>query len=214
MTGWYYFQIKQGKKIILENPNNFTSYGEKNSLTSFDRDFLEGGTHPYRGKKDGAETVIVEFIDYNCPNSKMIFDDMNKVAATFGNRAKLIIRQFPAISIPGHEDSEYLSQVAFCGWRQGRFTSVNDFIFGKYNELPHPVTEEALPAIADRTGLQLSKLVDCLNDPKTKTEVDKDYFDGVEAGVRGTPTFFINGEKVEGAVTFEVWKKYFESINP
>ncbi|MFA6105475.1 MAG: thioredoxin domain-containing protein [Patescibacteria group bacterium] len=213
-TAWYFVQIKQGKKIVLDNPKNFTSDGEANSLTSFDRNFLEGGSHPYRGKSNGAEITIVEFVDYNCPNCRMVYKDIDKVAALYGNRAKVIIRQFPAVSIPGHEDSDFLSEIAWCSWKQSRFWPVHDYIFEKYDTLPHPFTEDSLDSIVSDTGLSLSVLKNCLADPQTKIEVNKDYFDGVEAGVRGTPTFFINGQKVEGAVTFDIWKMYFDSVNP
>lgn len=216
MTGWYYVQIKQGKKINLQNPRNFTSSGEKSSMSSFDRKFLEEGNFPFRGKKDGAGTVIVEFLDYNCPNSRMIYNDVDKLYRTYGNNIKVIFRQFPATTIPGHEDSEYLSEIAFCGWKQGPyvFTKINNYLFEKHDQLPQPVTEKDLITIADGSGLDLNKLKTCLADPQTKEAVNKDFFDGVEAGVRGTPTFFINGEKVEGAVTFDVWKMYFDSLNP
>jgi protein-disulfide isomerase len=215
-TAWYFVQIKQGKQIVLDNPSNFTKDGEANSVKSFDREFLEGGSYPYRGKKDGAEITIVEFVDYNCPNCRMVYKDIDKVAGIYGNRVKIIIRQFPptAGAISGHEDSEYLSEIAWCSWKQGRFWLVHDYIFKNYDTLPHPFTEASLDTIVSATGLSSLALKNCLLDSQTKIEVNKDYFDGVAAGVRGTPTFFINGQKVEGAVPFEMWKKYLDNINP
>ena len=213
-TAWYVVQIKQGKQIILGDSGRFTATGAANNENYFDREFLEGGSHPYRGKKEGAEVVIVEFVDYNCPNCRSVYDDIDKLAGIYGNRAKVIFRQFPATSISGHEDSSLLSEIVLCGWKQNRFPVINDYIFKNYETLPHPIEKEQIETVFADSGLDMKKLAECLSDPRTAEEVNKDYFDGVSAGVRGTPTFFVNGQKVEGAVPFEMWKKYFDALNP
>ena len=214
LTTWYYVQIKQGKNIVLENPSNFTAYGQKNTIYNFNREFLENGDFPIRGKKENPEITIVQFVDYNCPNSRLVYKDVSKIAAQYADRVKVIIRQFPAISIVGHEDSEDLAKIASCAAEQGRFWPVHEYIFGNYDSLEHPIGVKSLAKIISDNGLDIVKFEKCFSDEKTKTEIDKDFIDGVEAGVRGTPTFFVNGEKVEGAVRFDAWKKYLDGVNP
>ncbi len=56
-------------------------------------------------------------------------------------------------------------------------------------------------------GLNIVKFNDCFDKQKYKEEVEGDRADGIAAGVVGTPTFFINGQKVEGAIPMPVWEQ-------
>src|SRR3989338_9676080 len=68
--------------------------------------------------------------------------------------------------------------------------------------------------LADELGLNTVQLVDCMNSRKYEDEISKDYADGVQAGVDGTPAFFINGVKVSGAQPFSVFKTAIDNASP
>jgi protein-disulfide isomerase len=57
------------------------------------------------------------------------------------------------------------------------------------------------------SGVDWTKLEDCVNSQKYYNQILEDMADALDLGVRGTPTFFINGHKLEGAVSNEVWEQ-------
>jgi len=65
-------------------------------------------------------------------------------------------------------------------------------------------------AYADQLGLDVDEFSRCIDEERYLDEVQKDFEDGVAAGVRGTPTFFINGLPVVGAQPFSVFQNIIE----
>ncbi len=207
MVSWYWWQIKQGAPVTLASTGQFTSSGKSAAaLATQDLQKLTSGFHPSLGNA-AAPITIVEFIDFNCPNSRVAAPIMEQVMARYGSKVRLIIRDFPFE--PG---SDYLSFIGQCALLQNRFWPVNDYLYDHQDEFDDPLGDDQLEAIAGATELDLTRLKTCLADPNTEKAVNEDYFAGVGAGVRGTPTFFVNGRKVEGTVSFESWSKYIESF--
>ena len=66
--------------------------------------------------------------------------------------------------------------------------------------------------LANELGLDTGKFNSCLDNHEKKAEVDKDISDGEAVGVSGTPTFFINGEKVEGAYPTAVFRQTLDAL--
>lgn len=214
MTGGYVFtvlkylrQIQSGEVITLEGPwsSKFTStnVGKTNVLT--DLSDLERSVYPKLGVSN-APIKIVMFSDYKCPNSKAAAPIMKRLAGKYGSKVSLIFRDFPL-----RTESTEFSVLARCAAKQNRFWKVHDLLF-EYQTESETLTDEFLSAIINESGLDESSFRSCLEKPETEEEVTDDFFYGVGAGVRGTPTFFVNGVKVEGAIPFDVWAKYIESI--
>jgi predicted DsbA family dithiol-disulfide isomerase len=67
--------------------------------------------------------------------------------------------------------------------------------------------------VAIEVGADKAELEACLINPMTLPQLRKDYFTAVDGEIRGTPTFFINGYKMEGAIPFEVWEKIIARLD-
>ncbi len=206
-VAWYWWQIRQGTAVA---PVNFSlSSAGPSKAGQVDKNKIESGLNPFLIRSSGPIT-IVEFMDYKCPFSKAAAPIMDQIVAKYGSKVNIIVRNFPGESkYPG---SKELSKFAFCAFRQNRFLKVYDYLFEHQEELGQPLTNDEISVLAQNLDLRVSELKTCFNDQATAEKVYADLSDGVEAGVRGTPTFFVNGQKVEGLVPFESWERYIQSF--
>jgi protein-disulfide isomerase len=209
---YYVREIKQGKGEFLFNKvyGGFSqSANQKETAAKIDRKKLELSTAPFLGANE-AKTIIVEFVDYKCPNSKAASEIMKKVLQKFGNEVKIIVRNFPAESTrPG---ANKLAIFGFCAKEQGLFWLAHDIMFDVQEDLGADIGDEELKVLSDEIGAEWAKMKICLNSSKAKIAINRDYADGYSFGVQGTPTVFINGEKTEGVVPFNVWEGYLSNI--
>ncbi|HLD61129.1 MAG TPA: DsbA family protein [Patescibacteria group bacterium] len=212
ITVRYWWKIAHGQGDVLREQfaSSFTSsVVGKAPTATFDLKKLVTPDDPFLGRP-GAPVVIVEFVDFKCPNCKTAAPIIREVAKQYGYTVHIILRDFPAESI--HPGATRFSELAYCAQRQGRFWEMHDLLFSEQDQLGTVLSLEQLQALANLAGVDFSKLKECLAAPTTAAEVNADYIDGVTLGVRGTPTFFVNGEKVEGVVPFEGWKKYLDAF--
>lgn len=210
VVGWYWWQLKQGKTIDLQNPgSSFTVSRSVVTPGDVDRAKLESGLHPLLGT--GAPLItIVAFMDFKCPYSKQAAPILEQIASKYGSKVKIIFRNFPADSI--HPGASLLAEISHCAFKQNRYLSVFDQLFNNQDQLTDPLPDEQLSALAAGAGLNLTRLKTCLADPNTAQEVNSDLVTGAAAGVRGTPTYFVNGSKAEGVIPTDVWAGYIENF--
>ena len=152
------------------------------------------------GRKD-APFVIVEFADFQCPYSREASFVMRELALKYPEKINYIYRDFPLsdahlLAIKAAEASE-------CAADQGKFWEYHDKLFQNQSDL----SQERLYQFAAELNLNTSFFRSCLDSGMYKSEVEKDYQDGLQAGVRGTPTFFINGTKIQGAIPKDIFEK-------
>ncbi len=159
---------------------------------------------PAKGPED-APVVIVEFSDYQCPFCKrwrmQVYD---RLFETFGDKVRLVYRDFPLESL--HPEAVPAAVAANCAGEQGKYWEYHDKLFlgGR------PLGEETYRAYAEELGLDMDAFEACLASEEQRQEVLKDLEDGLRLGVRGTPTFFINGIPVVGAQPFEVFQQVIQ----
>ena len=155
---------------------------------------------PARGAQNAALTFI-EFSDFQCPFSKRYFDEtLTTLLVYYGNKMRYVYRDFPLTSI--HNKAQKAAEAAQCAFEQGKFWEYHDLLFKNQGKL-----ELAdLKAYALSLGLDEGKFNLCLESGKYAAEVQKDIQDGQTYGVKGTPTFFINGRMVVGAQPYATFK--------
>ncbi len=211
-TIYYWWQIHTGKQpaFIDEWHGQFTSSLPRTGpALSANRSALEGVNNPYLGRLS-APVVIVEFIDFRCPNCKASAPIIKQVAAKYGYGVKILLRDFPAESI--HSGATELARMARCADRQNKYWKMHDVLFEHQAELSEALSDGDRKILADLAGVDYAQLNICLADPAVDDAIRKDYLDGIAYGVAGTPTFFINGQKVEGVVPFETWQRYLDQV--
>lgn len=174
---------------------------------------LEPGKLPLLGNKD-AKVTIVEFSDFQCPFCKSYFDDTHKqINDTYVKTGKVnfAYRHFPLTSI--HPNAQKAAEAAECANEQGKFWEYHDLLFTEqdtWSPLPEADLITSLTEYAGGLGLNTTQFNSCVTDGKYQQNVDDDTAAATDAQVEATPTFFVNGVRVVGAVPFTDIQKVIE----
>ena len=150
---------------------------------------------PFMGPQD-APVTLVEFSDFQCPYCRRVQSVLKRLMTAYHGQLKLVFRDFPLRQI--HPEAQKAAEAAQCANDQGQFWQYHDRLFA--------VTElgvEALKQYAVELGLDAEGFNTCLDSEKYSQEVQKDIDDAIAAGVNATPSFFVNGLPINGAVPFE-----------
>lgn len=158
---------------------------------------------PERGGGAKAPVTIIEFSDYQCPFCKRAEDSVNKVMQVYGDKVRLVYRDFP---LPMHPNARPASEAAACANAQGKYWEYHAKLFENQGQLG----EEKLKQYAKDLALDSAKFDDCLAKKPFKAAIDQDIADGGKVGVTGTPAFFINGRMLSGAQPFEKFKEVID----
>jgi protein-disulfide isomerase len=115
------------------------------------------------------------------------------------DRVRFIVRDFPVQEL--HPDAVTAAEAAGCAEVQGKFWPMHDRLFGLKGQMSRPDLDRA----AEASGLDMPLYAACMDLHARIDEIQADAAAGVAAGVRGTPTFFFNGQPVEGAIPREAF---------
>ena len=144
-----------------------------------------------------APVTLVEYGDYECPDCAAAFPIVKRLQATMGERLRFVFRNFPQNSI--HPHASVAAQAALAAGAQGKFWPMHDLLFAHQATLAdHSMDEFAL-----KLGLEIYKFNADLSSERFARRVRADYDSGVESGVTGTPTLFINGVRYRGKVEYD-----------
>jgi protein-disulfide isomerase len=176
------------------------------------------GNSPFLGPSN-AKVTVIEFSDYQCPYCGAAAGTQATLIAQFKNqdptwtasepelvnlakagKIKLVFRNFPLTSI--HQNAEKAAEASLCANDQGKFWQYHDLLFKNQDQL----TVTNLKAFATELSLDTAKFNTCLDSGNKAAVVQQDIKDATAAGVSGTPTFFVNGQTVEGAQPFSAFK--------
>ncbi|KKR86009.1 MAG: DSBA oxidoreductase [Candidatus Uhrbacteria bacterium GW2011_GWF2_41_16] len=163
------------------------------------------GDHPFLGSKN-APLTIVEFADFTCPYSRQVSFLLRSLAYEYGDRIQYIYRVFPLTDV--RPESQLVAEAAMCAYHQGKFWEYHDKLYQTTDDF----SRDRLVQYAKSLGLEMGKFIACLDQGLAASEVSADYETGVAAGVYGTPTFFLNGQKIEGAIPADVLRTLVERL--
>jgi len=153
---------------------------------------------PSFGSSD-APLTIVQFADFGCPFCADTSYTVRRLESRYPNQIRFIFRDFPITE--NHPDSQLAAEAAECANEQGVFWEYHDKLY--QNQSDH--SRDALKVYALELNMDYNSFVACLNSGRFRSEVQDDYAAGVMAGVYGTPTFFFNGNRVQGAIPDDIF---------
>jgi len=149
----------------------------------------------------------VAFEDFECPFSEEAFPIIRRVLSEYQDKIYFVYRDFPIIS--EHAHAQKAAEAAECANAQGKFWPYHDKLFQNQDHL----ADEYLTLYARQVGLDIEKFSACFASRKFTNEVQADYRDGIATGVRGTPTFFINGRKIEGVLSYDLFQEVIQKVS-
>lgn len=143
---------------------------------------------------DDGKVTFVEFLDFECEACGAAYPAIEQLRADYDGRVTFVVRNFPL-----HNNSEAAASAAEAAAAQGKFEVMYDMLFQTQSEWAEKDTsqEDVFFGYAEQLGLDMEQFRAVYDDPATIAKVQRDKADGVELGVEGTPTFFLNGDKVE-----------------
>jgi protein-disulfide isomerase len=153
---------------------------------------------PTKGPPD-APITIVEFSDYECPFCVRAEPTVRDVLAAYPGKIRLVYRDYP---LPMHPKAPKAAEAAHCAGDQGKYWEMHDKLFTAGAKLD--VAD--LKAHAREVGVDGGKFDQCLDSGEKAKVVESHKKAGDEAGVSGTPAFFINGRLLSGAQPLEAFK--------
>ncbi|MEY4744104.1 MAG: hypothetical protein RL272_49 [Candidatus Parcubacteria bacterium] len=206
----YYGKIRRGEIIDLPQfTARFTSVtgrGASGPWTVGNAD-VDSADAPSAGPaaKD-AKLTIVQFADFQCPYSKEEATVFRTLMAKYGDRVRFVFRDYPLDAI--HPDAMQAALASECAGEQGKFWNFHDKLF-----LNSPaLTFADLTRYAEETGLDTKQFEKCLVDERYKSRVDADRAAAEGLGLTGTPSFFLNGQRIEGAIPEPVFDGLIQKL--
>jgi len=148
-----------------------------------------------------APVTVYEMADFQCPACRLFaVTVLPTIDSEFVQTGKVrwVFINLPLTSI--HPNAVAAAEVAMCAARQGRFWPTHDALYKQQDEwakLTEP--RDTLVKIAQRTGVDRTKLLACLNDGSVRKEVELDAQRAARSGAHATPSFYIEGGLLEGA---------------
>ena len=150
--------------------------------------------------------TLVEFGDFQCPFCGRFFktteqEIIEQYVKT--GKVKFVYRDFAFLG----QESQSAAEAAECADDQGKFWQYHDYLYThQKGENEGAFTKENLKRFARALGLNGAAFDRCVDNGKYREEVEKDTAEGRGAGVSGTPTVFVNGKPITGAVPFAQFK--------
>jgi protein-disulfide isomerase len=154
---------------------------------------VDPGDGPAKGAAEPLVT-IVEFSDFTCSACSQFQASLREVLEEHGDSVRLVYRYFPLAP----EGKPMITALAAeCSRRQDQFWPMHDALFAAAGTVE---SEEDVRGLAAEIGLDLETFGNCLGSEEARAVVEADANAGRSYGITGTPTSFVNGRRVRGAV--------------
>lgn len=153
------------------------------------RDHIEG--------PESAAVTLVEYGDYECPYCRSAFPIVKRLQSALGSGLRFVFRNFPLTKI--HSHAQHAAEAAEASAAQGHFAEMHAVLFKNQ----HALTDSDLRDYAAGIGMDVQRFEQELSEHVYAARVREDFMSGLRSGVNGTPTFFINGMRHNGAWDLE-----------
>lgn len=149
-----------------------------------------------------SQITLVEYSDFECPACKQYQPIITQLIADYGDRVRFVYRHFPIYS--KHPNAEAAARAAEAASKQGKFFEFAQVLFDHQDDwatLSNP--KDKFTEYAAFLSLNVDQFKADFSNGASKAAVDADYKGGVEGGVNGTPTLFLNGIMLVGSASYQ-----------
>ena len=143
-----------------------------------------------------APVVVVEYGDYECPHCGLVYPTVKRAQSYFRRQLRFVFRHFPLSEV--HPYAEIAAEAAEFAGAAGMFWDMHDALFESQSMLSVPTIFRLGTAL----GLPEAAMGQALETGEHRKKVRSDFMSGIHSGVNGTPTFFINGVRHDGAYDY------------
>jgi len=173
---------------------------EENDLTIpvSENDHIQG--------KLNAPLVLVEYGDFECVHCARAYPIIKKIQRHLAKDLCFVFRTFPLAEI--HPHAQHAAEAAEVANDSGKFWEYHDLLFEHQNAL----NDASLGNYASKLGLDASDFLRTLESGTYENKVQEVFMSGVESGVNGTPSFFVNGVRYDGNWEYDPFMEYLNSL--
>ena len=165
------------------------------------------GTDHIRGSIN-APITIVEYGDYECPYTAMAYPVVKEIMRRFDEKVYFVFRNFPLREI--HPHAQHAAEAAEAASAQDKFWQMHDYLF----EHQKALDDHHLLEYAQKVGLDIERFKKEFSGHIYAPIINESLKSGIDSGVQGTPTFFINGERYEESWDSDTLTSYLERRLP
>ena len=152
-----------------------------------------------------AAATLIEYLDFECPSCGAYHPILKEFEKEFGDDLRVVTRYYP---LPLHKNSMEAALAAEAAGRQGKFWEMQDILFRSQSEWAAKQSADAdlfLP-YAEKIGLDMDRFNSDRKDDAVRARVLRNKAEGDALKITGTPSFFLNGEKLQNPRTVEDFK--------
>ena len=156
-----------------------------------------------------SEVILIEYGDFQCPACAQYEPIVQKVRTDYADRIALVYRHFP---LGQHKNAKITAYASEAAGKQGKFWEMHDMIYGGQNawaNLSNDKTKDVMVKYAETIGLDLKLFEEQIDSGEIKDKVQADNDGGLKAGVNATPTFILNGKKIQPR-SYDEFKQFIE----
>jgi protein-disulfide isomerase len=162
-----------------------------------------------KGNKEAAVTLI-EYLDFECEACGAYYPMVKQLSDELGDDVKFVSRYFP---LPGHKNGMNAALAVEASGRQGKYWEMHDLLFE--NQKTWGEKRVSDPSIfedyAKQLGLNLKQFEQDVDSKEVRERVRRDIDSGKKLGVNGTPSFFLNGEKIPNPKSLDDFKSFIQA---
>ncbi len=158
---------------------------------------------------DDPKIIILEFTDYECPLCRRAHWKVRSLLSRYPGKIRLVHKHFPLqsscnplVKRPFHRNACRLSSFVSCAGLQEKFWQANDSVFSALETTASK--DISVKHLSASVGLDLSRLYADMAAGTTSETIQNDVAEGIRLGVKGTPTFFVNGVQYDGTIPEQV----------
>jgi len=150
-----------------------------------------------------GQVIVEEFSDFQCPYCKAASSTIKQIEETYGDKVAILYKHFP---LPSHKFAFKAAEASECARDQSKFMEYHYKLFENQDSLG----VDSLKNYALDLNLNAQQFNECLDSGLKKSIIERDILEGQKKKVTGTPTFFVDGQRLSGAQPFEKFKPLIE----
>jgi len=162
-------------------------------------------------KAPNAKVTIVEFGDFQCPACASVHPTVKQILKDYEGKVNFVWRHFP---LPMHKNAMLAAIASEAAAEQGKFWEMHTTLFDNQKEWEESgKAKDIFVSYAEKLGLDTTKFADALDKKFNAERIQSDQDAGITLGVNSTPTFFINGVKENGVLSYDEFKQKIDAAS-
>lgn len=198
------FGAVYGLSSQLREEQSFDEQAYVNEFRSQVVHDIDPGDSPRQGfKGENPPVRLIEFADFQCPACGFAAKQMHRLVRLYEDKIQLVFKNFPLDAACNPNMTRSLHPVAcvaakagFCAGKQGKFVPMYEKLYGNQQQ----ISRENITLWAKEIGLNLEQLDTCIASKEADTAIRNDVNLAIKNDLNSTPTFFVNGRRVQGAI--------------